>query len=918
MFLSEDEDSEYPLSLSGLIPGTFDAHKHNELLKILRGRAPYFFSHAKQPVQESPTIPGTKYPMPPQWDPPPPPNNALGPDSQGWPPNVIPIEIFEQIASSLSRDDMLNMRLVDHEFEAKISSRIFQTVVVPFKPDIYGVIGNNKGKSVATGDSARCHDHEVGITRASPGRPLSDGMEVFRSWGKRIKKFALTFELDEETFFKLPAKDYFEKQVSFWGQYRWPRTEYTRFKSCEQLEKKADETRCMTLALSQLTCLNELGLAIDSGLGWIEGPDCSDREHLFREKQKVFGTTYSETSRCQRNKQWIWDAICLEVKRNRGLAQERSEAGTPRWAPNQYEPTTFQTIHGPYHESHAIPNLQWAQVPVQDVYPPLVFRGLDVERGVKDTENVLCKSSYPSDALTPNELKYSHIEWLMENEWAQQAFLTSLTISVTDNASNFRHIQTLNIAKVSSRYLSALSNEAFWAALPNLQTLKMFVSPDWRDIVRGSDELLQAAMICPSSAGAHFFDFLDSCVAKRENITSLDVGWLGGGERATGLFGRNQHILPAPVLSITEPEGAYLSCKVLKLPFVKHLTLSNCWFHPSALKVFVRRMEQASLQTLKLDSVSLTATAGTNAANPAATAQVGLHNIHAQVVMPVAPVHLNFQAPPAGPINLNIQNATNATLTAHMQAQNTGLLAHMQAQNAGLLPLQSFGHAGPFQLQSPPATANASQSQDTLSSLNTFHPYMQHPGRSTVNAPVPPGGHLSHWATEQLGPDKECLELSLRNGSWGEVIDKITPGTTIDQQRALLNHSVTNPKTRKATSLKSIEFVSCGYVRLVQHPALVQNTIPEVMSQPPRCLRHRHKVLSKIMMRADHDVLLGTIAPAMPQPESDVLRIAFNMRMGWEENDMTQYEAREDGQPIGGSGRFSGIVARSNEPIDES
>ena len=70
------------------------------------------------------------------------------------------------------------------------------------------------------------------------------------------------------------------------------------------------------------------------------------------------------------------------------------------------------------------------------------------------------------------------------------------------------------------------------------------------------------------------------------------------------------------------------------------------------------------------------------------------------------------------------------------------------------------------------------------------------------------------------------------------------------------------------------------------------------------------------MMKADHDVLLGTIAPAMPQQESDVLQIAFNMRMGWDENDMSKYETREDGQAIGGSGRFSGVVTRSNEPVE--
>lgn len=37
------------------------------------------------------------------------------------------------------------------------------------------------------------------------------------------------------------------------------------------MESKADETRCMTLALSNLDSLIELGLSIDSGLGWIQG-----------------------------------------------------------------------------------------------------------------------------------------------------------------------------------------------------------------------------------------------------------------------------------------------------------------------------------------------------------------------------------------------------------------------------------------------------------------------------------------------------------------------------------------------------------------------------------------------------------------------------------------------------------------------
>ena len=697
-----------------------------------------------------------------------------------------------------------------------------------------------------------------------------------------------------ETFYKLPAKDYYKDEISFWGNYKWPRAEYTRFKTCEQLEKKADETRCMTLALSHLTSLNELGLAVDSGLGWLAGPDCSDRVHLFKEKQKIFGPTYSKPSLSQRNQKLIWDAITLEVRR-----QAQPQARLGRVIPALDEPTTFQTIHGPYFESAAIPDLGWAQVPCRDVYPPLVFRGLDIETGNRDRDNVLCKSSYPSDALKPNELKYSHLEWLMENEWAQQAFLTSFTLSVTDNANNFRRIQTLNIAKLSSRYLTALSNQAFWSALPNLQTLKMFVSPDWRDIVRGSDERLQDGIIRPSAAATQFFDFLENCVAKRENIMTLDIGWIGGGERATGLFARNQNILPAPVLSITDPESALLACKVLTLPFVKHLTLTNCWFHPSALKVFVRRMEHNKLQTLKLDSVSLTALAGTTHAapvpnlNPQIAHFLAQAQAQAQAIGQLAQANFNHlpQPPPAGNTAFN---------PIHPLPQGINPAAVTLQFGPGIL-----GNGG------------ATPSQDLSSSLNTFHTFMVPPGRSIVNAPVPLGGHLSHWAVKQAGPGNDCLEQFHRIGSWGEVIDKITPGKTIDQRRAQLNNSVQDPQVRKPTSLRRIEFLSCGYVRLPRHSTLIQDTIAEVMRKPPRCLRYRHRLLSKIMMRTDHDVLLGTIAPAMPKQESDVLQVAFHMRMGWKKSDLTQYESREDGQPVGGSGRFSGVVSGSTEPNDD-
>lgn len=71
-----------------------------------------------------------------------------------WRTCDIPVEIFEIIAISLSRDDLLRMRLVNRDFEKKISRHVFRTVVVPFKPNIYGMVDKETRKiEIKLGDS---------------------------------------------------------------------------------------------------------------------------------------------------------------------------------------------------------------------------------------------------------------------------------------------------------------------------------------------------------------------------------------------------------------------------------------------------------------------------------------------------------------------------------------------------------------------------------------------------------------------------------------------------------------------------------------------------------------------------------------------------------------------------------------------
>ena len=89
---------------------------------------------------------------------------SLGPNRLGWPRDSLPLEVFHNIAGHLSRDDLLQMRMVNREFERKTSNIVFHTVVVPFRPEIYGMMIHDgpaldtkidtKGKGKAKGSTA--------------------------------------------------------------------------------------------------------------------------------------------------------------------------------------------------------------------------------------------------------------------------------------------------------------------------------------------------------------------------------------------------------------------------------------------------------------------------------------------------------------------------------------------------------------------------------------------------------------------------------------------------------------------------------------------------------------------------------------------------------------------------------------------
>ncbi|KAL9598889.1 MAG: hypothetical protein Q9179_003743, partial [Wetmoreana sp. 5 TL-2023] len=403
--------------------------------------------------------------------------------------------------------------------------------------------------------------------------------------------------------------------------------EYHRYEQAAKFEQKADETSRMTTAFSKLKGIRELGLSVLSGQGWLAGPDLSDRAKLLEMKPVVFGTKYSLPDEDVRGRLEQWNKIAAaETHATKKMPYaERSDRCF-------FEITkkTLQFTSEPVLEIGC-------KAPTRDrVRPPIMFDGLNVEAQagwVLDNDmHIQSANSSPSgsrtslvsagtstessrgrDEIVPNKLSPEQVEWLMEMEWAQTAFLNSWCIAVIDNPTTFRFLRSFSIANISSNYLTWLHRLDLWNSLPSLSNLTVLVSPDWRRLSKDEQGNVSSVRILASSAQAELWDFLFVVFGKdnenKKNIKTLKLGYVDGGEHATGMFARNKNVLPAPIMKFpTNRSGPRpITQGVIYLSQVTHLTLTNCWLTPAATKTFLTKHKKAKLECVTFDSVSLTA-----------------------------------------------------------------------------------------------------------------------------------------------------------------------------------------------------------------------------------------------------------------------------------------------------------------------
>ncbi len=525
-----------------------------------------------------------------------------------WPAAAIPVEVFEIITSHLSRAEIKVLRLVCKEFEAKVSSQYFKNVVVPFRSELYSKLARDENGAL--------------VNPAS--RLFSNGARIFEDFGPHIRRFALSLELEEEALSFPPMKPAQEAVSAFWGVYRWPHENYHRYTDLEGLEQTADETEGMRAALRCLTKVSTLGLCCDAGLGFLCGPDQIARNNTI--VHPVFQSYIGHRNRSARTK----SAPILTL----GEVNEapKDDKGRPYRPIERCRLKVLERMVGDagYTESQideAVDLLLDTEgetlnsIAFDERLPSAHFHQVErpgTQLGSNSTDTItsvtqVASAETKSYSLAPASLTRPQKEMLLELEWAHRAMIQSYVLGITDNATggHFDNVTTLNIAKIPSSHTYILCRKSFWSALPNLNSVALGVIADWRRVSKTATNSVEDVNVTPVAATSNVFHLLSKYIGTQKNVESLHFEWICGGEFAPSSYQRNQYVLPAPFVEFPEMMATAAGSRIgtdkrlLRLPHVKHLSLKNCWFAPHILIQELRDFALGSLETLELESVSL-------------------------------------------------------------------------------------------------------------------------------------------------------------------------------------------------------------------------------------------------------------------------------------------------------------------------
>lgn len=857
-----------------------------------------------------------------------------------WPAQIVPVEIFNLVIQHLDRADTQAMRLVNREFDSKLADRFFRYVVVPFRPEFealygtlninmgviidqqkYGLVLKKKAEDVGNTEDGRSDPGEAFPAKREDESLLSDGYRVFEQFGpSHIKKFALALELDEKDLACPPVKLNQQIIPAPWGLYRWPIMDYQRFSQLEGLEKMADETQHMKKAFQFLTKATEIGISCDAGLGYLQGPDTN---RLCRRLQpSVFQPTTYDAAEPED------DLGCEEDKdRSLSLIVLKQMAMNAGYDSNEWPRVVLRLLED---EGRAV---KWVErtsssgrvfherVPLfkvtDDTSREDIIRHIEDLVNDDDPENTTNAAHTRAFGLTPNNLTASQAEMLLELEWAHRALMESYVIAVMDNKDSFQSLRKLTIARCPGRHVPSLMKEKLWETMTCIEAFHLGVIPDWREVNKDETGAISQRRVSPISSYDTVYQLLHKYVGEQKNIKHVSFEWICGGEFAVGKSQRDRYILPAPVLAeaseMVHVQHDFGEDDVLNLPYIKRLSLKNCWISPHVFLNIFKHMSKEKLETIELESVSLTGP-------PSWTAAPGIHpGGHGK------PLHwpwpLCAGAEPGNWFQLQRPNAANPN---HNPNNNNGL-----ANPAGPQP-------PPAMPQNIPPPGNALQPFNPWGAFPAWVPHHQFvfghhgPGAIPLNHPLAP--------VQQNG--QNTAESRWRLFSWPHVLASLEmspeavrnhlENNDADEQH---HRSVKHSEQRFSAKfkgvledrdgqgrLKEIHFKSCGYV-LIDSPN-IDNW--KIIPGEPLPVRHDNELISRLkeldsQMLTCADGLLGKVLNYIPDSEQRLLRNLFGVGFGWDGlyEDVVKDVAIVDGNPAPGEGRFYGVVSSAAEKEGE-
>jgi len=877
------------------------------------------------------------------------------------PKTSLPSEFWEAgVLQYLSSAEVRSLRLVCKILAQGLEPYVFRSVVAKFGPSLFSVNPS--------------YDKDGKLD-------LSAGDSMIEKHGPTMNKFGITFDFDLHGLMHAPFKNT-EKTVDAWfGRYKWPITDYPYFPALKDMDKLLDdERRLLTRAMSNLGKCSELALSVDSGHGWLEGPDTSDLalyRHGTTGGDRIFGKAFSAVDRGYEDgmKQLLMWAQMNTINENikyldsdsskvreeldtlgrtiiRDYDSYRQEKAQPDYtrdihigglavssagaqvqsaaAGNAAHPLAQQinqltqqmsamppaqnANHHLFQQRFAsvmslvrshLPSLDTQSKSVEQkregILPqwPIIFNGFNLSAETRgDRSYVQSRVAPPAEfPLLPGSLTEAQAQWLMETSWIQRTFLSAYTDAVRVNSSVLKNVHSLHIAKLSSGLLPALSQKAFWAALPGLRKVTILIKPDWRVEHIPGDKYFQTTMATePVNAAYKFAELLRDFVVRLENLNSLHIGYLGGGEHQTGMFGRNQHVLPAPITSnprdwlvaqnpsMAKPNGNTL----FTFPHIRTLTFENCWFSPNMLETFMRKSRDTSLHSLVLSSVSLTAQINsTRADGPLRTIEHGLKCQH---------------TPSAW---LNEPMPANASWVSTLDKITPGSTILDKKYDAGMIT----GKENPR----PEKQFRGNIRQITLNSCGYVRILGIPSNDFNQNELV---FQNSSWLAMDEG-------LKVRSCKFTETIPHDAPPRPADDDHA---DGLVRLRRRRTSSVATSWSPGVSVSRPERVQQQESQATPLASSRFIMLAGRQGHVRGENASHAEGGnptTLTGFLTQCVHPVEKRILERMWGMNFGWGD-DMQRWEAVEDGWFVGGTGRFSGEVFRDPEqqaavalPIEE-